>query len=78
MIEEQQKEERILDSFMGMMLKKGQRVNVFLHSGVRLQGFIINFDEECIGLHDRPQGEPSTMILRNNISSIAKDTPVRQ
>lgn len=74
----QEEKQKILDHFMGIMLRKGQRVNVFLKSGVRLNGFILDFDAECIALHDHASGDPSTMILRENIASITKDGVARE
>jgi len=74
MIKEEQ-EKRILNEFMGMMVKKAQRVNVFLKSGVRLSGFILDYDSECIAVHDHPNGEASTIVVRTCMASITKDVP---
>lgn len=70
----QEEQKFLLSKFIEAVAKDKLRVNIFLKVGTRLNGFVGEYDPECITLFENTDraGVP-TLVMRSSIASMTKD-----
>lgn len=58
------------DVFLKHLMEKQIMVSIFLLNGIRLQGFIMTFDNYAVFIADQKRETPAQMIYKKNISTI--------